>query len=88
MKTAWTIVVQKQNFTFLNPIMMINPCKDCTDRHIGCHSECDKYKYWKARLEEVKKAKEEQHKKDEAYFSYKKGIRNGYTGEPHIRWFN
>ena len=19
------------------------PCKDCTDRHLSCHSECDKY---------------------------------------------
>ena len=19
------------------------PCKDCTDRHIGCHSKCEKY---------------------------------------------
>ena len=23
------------------------PCKDCADRHIGCHSECDGYKEWK-----------------------------------------
>lgn len=20
------------------------PCKDCADRHIGCHSKCEKYK--------------------------------------------
>ena len=20
------------------------PCKDCTERHIGCHAECDRYK--------------------------------------------
>ena len=20
------------------------PCKDCKDRHVGCHSECEKYK--------------------------------------------
>lgn len=19
------------------------PCKDCPDRHLGCHSECEKY---------------------------------------------
>ena len=19
------------------------PCKDCTERHVGCHSECEKY---------------------------------------------
>jgi hypothetical protein len=22
---------------------MINPCKDCKDRHINCHAECEKY---------------------------------------------
>ena len=21
----------------------VNPCKDCTDRQIGCHSTCNKY---------------------------------------------
>lgn len=20
-----------------------NPCKDCPDRHIGCHSDCERY---------------------------------------------
>ena len=20
------------------------PCKDCPDRHLGCHSQCEKYK--------------------------------------------
>ena len=23
------------------------PCKDCEDRHSGCHSECEKYKAFK-----------------------------------------
>ena len=23
------------------------PCKDCTDREIGCHSNCEKYIEWK-----------------------------------------
>lgn len=23
------------------------PCKDCKDRHSGCHSECEKYKTYK-----------------------------------------
>jgi len=54
--------------------MMINPCKDCTDRYIGCHSDCDKYKDWKSSLETIKKAKEEQRKKYDAYFHYKKGV--------------
>lgn len=24
-----------------------NPCKDCPDRHIGCHSGCERYLAWK-----------------------------------------
>ena len=26
----------------------IAPCKGCTDRHVGCHSECAKYKVFRA----------------------------------------
>lgn len=33
----------------------IKCCKDCTERHIGCHSECDKYIQEKQLLEEEKK---------------------------------
>lgn len=24
-------------------------CKNCKDRRIGCHSECEKYKQWKSK---------------------------------------
>lgn len=27
-------------------------CKDCTERHIGCHSTCETYKAFRAELEE------------------------------------
>lgn len=23
------------------------PCKDCTDRQVGCHGKCEKYIKWK-----------------------------------------
>ena len=33
-------------------------CKECTERHIGCHGTCEKYKQWVAQYrEDVKKAK-------------------------------
>lgn len=44
--------------------MIKAPCRDCTDRHTGCHGTCDRYreyakakseereKYWRARLSE------------------------------------
>ena len=33
----------------------IAPCKDCENREIGCHGNCEKYKAWKAELQEMKK---------------------------------
>ncbi len=39
--------------------MMLNlncPCKDCEERHIGCHSDCSKYIEAKPQTYEVKKA--------------------------------
>lgn len=28
--------------------MKIAPCKDCIDRTLGCHSNCTRYREWKA----------------------------------------
>lgn len=30
------------------------PCKDCGDREIGCHSQCEKYKAYSFYNEEIK----------------------------------
>lgn len=35
------------------------PCKDCADRHEACWGKCEKYKAWKARLDEVNKRRKE-----------------------------
>lgn len=29
-------------------------CKNCKDRHIGCHSECEKYAEFKQDIEDLK----------------------------------
>ena len=34
--------------------MNIAPCKDCKDRHVGCHSKCDKYLEYKKELQKAK----------------------------------
>ena len=34
--------------------MNIAPCKDCKDRHIGCHSKCEKYLEYKKELQKAK----------------------------------
>lgn len=33
----------------------ISPCKDCKERHLGCHTGCKKYAEFKAKIEENKK---------------------------------
>lgn len=41
--------------------MSINSCKDCKDRHVGCHSTCEKYinakKEYDELQEKIKKSK-------------------------------
>lgn len=32
-----------------------NPCYACTERRVGCHSECEKYIGWRARYDTEKK---------------------------------
>ena len=35
------------------------PCKDCADRHPGCHGSCEKYKAWRDRYHAQQKHLEE-----------------------------
>ncbi len=30
---------------------MMSPCKDCTERKIGCHSKCELYKQFREEVE-------------------------------------
>ena len=40
-----------------------SPCKDCEERHVGCHSECEKYIEFKRKLRREKDILErEKHK--------------------------
>lgn len=32
--------------------MVTPPCKDCPDRHLGCHGTCVKYQEYKTKHEE------------------------------------
>lgn len=53
---------------------MINrktPCQNCTERHPGCHGECERYK-------EMKQEREELHKARDDYFEDKRGIHVPY----------
>ena len=44
----------------------IKSCKDCTERYVGCHSYCEKYKAEKARYDECKLREREQ--RDISYY--------------------
>ena len=39
---------------FGHNFVIYNPCKDCTDREVGCHGKCEKYATYRAELERSK----------------------------------
>lgn len=45
-------------------------CKDCTDRHVGCHSECEKYKAVKEQQNEAYKIMAQQYGRDRMLEDY------------------
>jgi hypothetical protein len=42
------------------------PCKDCSDRHQGCHCECEKYKVFRKERDELNALK---HEANEKYYN-------------------
>lgn len=36
------------------------PCKNCEERHIGCHSECSSYKEFRSSVDELRAKKREE----------------------------
>lgn len=62
-----------------------SPCKDCVERHSGCHSECEKYGDWnKQRLQQKSKFTDEVIK-NRRYADYVmntiEGFKNGKWGK-------
>lgn len=53
---------------------MYTPCKDCTDREIGCHSSCDKYATYRAIIDEYKNATYGQRKAAGEYREYRRDL--------------
>jgi NifB/MoaA-like Fe-S oxidoreductase len=45
-------------------------CKDCTDRHVGCHAECEKYKAVKEQQNEAYKIMAQQYRRDRMLEDY------------------
>lgn len=50
--------------------MLLSPCKDCPDRYLGCHSECEKYIAYDI-LNDIRRdqALREKHREDDLFKS-------------------
>lgn len=47
---------------------MMNPCKDCPDRHRACWDSCDKYKQFKMEIQKVKDDNKQRRLVDDVLF--------------------
>lgn len=55
-----------------------SPCKGCTERYVGCHSECEKYiTYVDGRKEQYKKNKERIEQDQLLYDIEQNSMKNG-----------
>lgn len=55
------------------------PCYNCTERHVGCHGNCDDFKQYKA---EVDKANETRSKGIKTYTDFRHVRSSGWNVEP------
>lgn len=51
----------------VHPLETGCPCKGCQDRYVGCHSECDKYKEWRAEYDRVHATVEAKREQEKAF---------------------
>ena len=49
----------------------VSPCKDCPDRTLGCHSNCEKYIAFQQNLAEEKALAYERRRKESEYWKMK-----------------
>lgn len=59
------------------------PCKDCSDRKVGCHSSCENYVGWTKEHDKVVKERCKQGSVDAALRHMRKGRR--FDREKYIR---
>jgi len=52
--------------------IMINPCRNCNKRHIGCHSKCKEYIDWKAEWDKRKELERKYKEKENLAWRYRK----------------
>ena len=55
----------------------MSPCKDCKERHMACHDNCQKYLDWKQGIDDCNKARRQQWEQRVKYgLSRQKRIQN------------
>lgn len=53
-----------------------NPCRDCQDRRVGCHADCERHADWVNKKEEEKQKLEKANEADKIIYRYNKESRN------------
>lgn len=51
---------------------MKSPCKECEDRILGCHADCERYKEFQKDREQIRKNRKAQHDYDSLNFMNKR----------------
>ena len=62
---------------------MIAPCKDCPDRYLNCHDQCEKYKEYKEELDRVREIRNKEYEKNSC--SYESVMRAKQQGHADIK---
>ena len=52
-----------------------NCCYGCTDRNVGCHSTCEKYKELKAKIDERNENIRNMKQANSEFISYRKSLK-------------
>ena len=52
-----------------------NPCQDCQDRYVGCHSTCERHVDWQRRKNEEKQKLNDSREADDLIYAYTKESR-------------
>lgn len=60
-------------------IPRVSPCKDCTNRHIGCHSECDIYNAFASGRKSGQAQKQADQRIDDLISDTQKRLKRRYT---------
>lgn len=54
--------------------MIKAPCKGCTDRVLGCHGKCDRYKAYRARIDSANEKKRRENDIEDAVYAGKERL--------------